>query len=171
MATERLAERDGPERSAKHVRVLMYFHDGFGLGHVRRTQAIANALACERPGSSIVILSGSPLIHSFEFRTGIDFVCVPGVEEAQGTGVCTSRTLNMSIEEVIGCAGFSNYRFKLQILLCIRQYIYEIEMIWIQFKQWDCSRMVCNCKLVLLIMRAKLGATEVIDVKGFPSSK
>ncbi|KAG0626461.1 hypothetical protein M758_2G128000 [Ceratodon purpureus] len=88
-------------RSAKHVRVLMYSHDGFGLGHVRGTQTVANALASNRPESSIVILTGSAIIRTFEFRTGIDFVCVPGVERAQGGGVCTSRTLNMSIEEVV----------------------------------------------------------------------
>ena len=90
-----------PVRSAKHVRVLMYSHDGFGLGHVRGTQTMANALAGLRPESSIVIVTGSKVIRTFEFRKGIDFVCVPGVERAQHIGVCTSRDLNMPIEETV----------------------------------------------------------------------
>lgn len=100
MPTERDEE---PERSKKRIRILIYSFDiAFGLGHLRRTQTIANALAREWPGSSIVILSGSSLIRSFKFRNGIDFVCMPGVEKIHGSGVCISRTLNMSIEEVVG---------------------------------------------------------------------
>lgn len=54
----------------QHARVLIYSHDTFGLGHLRRSRAIANALVAERPGVSVVIISGSPVIGNFEFGSG-----------------------------------------------------------------------------------------------------
>ena len=63
----------GPER------VLIYSHDTFGLGHLRRARAIANALVADRPGRAVLILSGSPLVGSFEFGPGVDLVRLPGV--------------------------------------------------------------------------------------------
>jgi len=47
-------------------RVLIYSHDTFGLGHLRRSRAIANALVRSHPDASVVIISGSPVIGSFE---------------------------------------------------------------------------------------------------------
>ncbi|HZH12002.1 MAG TPA: hypothetical protein VEZ24_16745, partial [Microvirga sp.] len=47
------------------ARVLIYSHDTFGLGHLRRSRAIANAIVGERPDASVVIISGSPVIGSF----------------------------------------------------------------------------------------------------------
>jgi len=39
-------------------RVLIYSHDTFGLGHLRRCRAIAHALVQPDPGLSVLILSG-----------------------------------------------------------------------------------------------------------------
>ncbi|NBJ11439.1 hypothetical protein GR304_10990, partial [Microvirga sp. SYSU G3D207] len=47
---------------ARGARVLIYSHDTFGLGHLRRSRAIANAIVEQLPGASVVILSGSPVI-------------------------------------------------------------------------------------------------------------
>ncbi|NBJ11623.1 hypothetical protein GR304_11920, partial [Microvirga sp. SYSU G3D207] len=44
------------------ARILIYSHDTFGLGHLRRSRAIANAIVEQLPGASVVILSGSPVI-------------------------------------------------------------------------------------------------------------
>ncbi|MBV9566680.1 MAG: hypothetical protein JO172_00940, partial [Hyphomicrobiales bacterium] len=46
-------------------RALFYSHDTFGLGHLRRTRAIANALVDAHPGLSVIIISGSPVVGSF----------------------------------------------------------------------------------------------------------
>ena len=56
-------------RRRTHARVLMYSHDTLGLGHLRRCRAIAHALVEADPGISVLILSGSPIIGSFDFRT------------------------------------------------------------------------------------------------------
>ncbi|HSK41919.1 MAG TPA: glycosyltransferase [Arenibaculum sp.] len=61
------------------ARVLIYSHDSFGLGHLRRCREIAHAFVERRPDVSVLILSGSPIIGSFDFRTRVDFVRIPGV--------------------------------------------------------------------------------------------
>jgi predicted glycosyltransferase len=55
----------------------MYSHDSYGLGHIRRTLAIASQLRA--PGVNILILTGSPLVGRFHFPPQIDFVRVPGM--------------------------------------------------------------------------------------------
>ena len=66
---------------AQHTgsRILMYSHDTFGLGHLRRCRAIAHALVEEFSGLSVLIVSGSPIIGSFNFRARVDFIRIPGV--------------------------------------------------------------------------------------------
>jgi predicted glycosyltransferase len=82
-------------------RILIYSHDTFGLGHLRRSRAIANALVAERPDVSVVIVSGSPVIGSFEFGRGVDYVRVPGVTKLPD-GDYRSLNLNLPIEEAVG---------------------------------------------------------------------
>ncbi|MBW1963300.1 MAG: glycosyltransferase [Deltaproteobacteria bacterium] len=57
--------------------ILMYCHDTFGLGHIRRTMAIANHL--RRKNINILILTGSPIVGRFSFPEQIDFVRIPGM--------------------------------------------------------------------------------------------
>jgi len=83
-----------------HSRVLIYSHDSMGLGHLRRCRAIAHALVDADPTLSVIILSGSPIIGSFDFRTRVDFVRVPGVIKLRN-GEYTSLTLPIAIEETL----------------------------------------------------------------------
>jgi len=57
--------------------ILMYSHDTYGLGHIRRTMAIASHLL--GPGINILILTGSPIAGRFSFADQIDFVRIPGM--------------------------------------------------------------------------------------------
>ena len=66
--------------SSRSKRVLLYSHDSYGLGHVSRCRTIANAIVEADSSISVLIISGSPMIGSYEFRSGIDFVRIPGVE-------------------------------------------------------------------------------------------
>ncbi len=61
------------------ARVLIYSHDSFGLGHLRRCRALGGALTAARPDLSVLIVSGSPIIGAFEFPARVDFVRVPGI--------------------------------------------------------------------------------------------
>ncbi|WP_407522909.1 glycosyltransferase family protein [Methylobacterium oryzisoli] len=60
-------------------RVLIYSHDTFGLGHLRRARAIAHALVAEAPERRVLILSGSPVSHAFRFAPGVACRRLPGV--------------------------------------------------------------------------------------------
>ena len=103
---DRISELDAAMRHPRRVaarpgaRVLIYSHDTFGLGHLRRSRAIANALVEEWPGASVLILSGSPVIGSFEFGKGVDYIRVPGVTKLPD-GNYTSLNLNVSLEEAV----------------------------------------------------------------------
>lgn len=57
--------------------ILMYSHDTYGLGHLRRTMAIAEHL--RHRGVNILILTGSPLAGRYETPEGVDFVRIPGM--------------------------------------------------------------------------------------------
>ena len=81
-------------------RVLIYSHDTFGLGHLRRCRTIAQSLVGRRKGLSVLILSGSPIIGSFDFRTRVDFVRIPGVIKLRN-GAYSSLSLHMDIGEVL----------------------------------------------------------------------
>ena len=49
-------------------RVLLYSHDTFGLGHLRRSRTIASAMAAADPDLSALITTGSPIAGRFERR-------------------------------------------------------------------------------------------------------
>ena len=81
-------------------RILIYSHDSFGLGHLRRCRAIAHALVENRPALSVLILSGSPIIGSFSFRSRVDFVRIPGVIKLRH-GDYTPLSLKIGIEDIL----------------------------------------------------------------------
>jgi predicted glycosyltransferase len=81
-------------------RLLIYSHDSFGLGHLRRCRAIAHALVERYQHLSVLILSGSPIIGSFDFKSRVDFVRVPGVIKLRN-GEYTSLQLHIDIEKTL----------------------------------------------------------------------
>ena len=64
---------DGAE--APHGRhrklVCLYSHDTFGLGHLRRTLAIAEHLLSRSPAFDVLLLTGSPVIGSWDLPPGL----------------------------------------------------------------------------------------------------
>jgi predicted glycosyltransferase len=87
--------------SSRSKRVLLYSHDSFGLGHVSRCRTIANAIVEADKSVSVLILSGSPMIGSYEFRSGIDFVRIPGVVKQIDTGEYDSANLRVGVEHTL----------------------------------------------------------------------
>ncbi|GLR77426.1 hypothetical protein HUE56_29040 (plasmid) [Azospirillum oryzae] len=81
-------------------RVLIYSHDTFGLGHLRRCRAIAHALVERYSNLSVLILSGSPIVGSFDFRARVDFVRIPGVIKLRN-GEYTALNLHLDIAELL----------------------------------------------------------------------
>lgn len=81
-------------------RVLIYSHDTMGLGHLRRCRAIAHSLVQRYHDLSVLILSGSPIIGSFDFSARVDFVRIPGVIKLSN-GEYTSLNLGIDLEQTL----------------------------------------------------------------------
>ena len=89
-----------PRRKGR-ARLLIYSHDCYGLGHLRRCMAIAHSLVDHRGDLSVLIISGSPVAGSFEFHDRVDFTRIPGVIKERKGGRLRSLKLDMTTEEIL----------------------------------------------------------------------
>ena len=87
-------------KGKKTSRVLIYSHDTFGLGHLRRCRTIAHGLVERYSDLSVLILTGSPIIGRFDFRARVDFVRIPGVIKLRN-GEYQSLSLHMDIDATV----------------------------------------------------------------------
>ncbi len=61
------------------LRVLLYSHDTFGMGHTKRTISLGSAiLECE-PEAAVLYITGSPIIQNLKLPPGMDYVKLPSV--------------------------------------------------------------------------------------------
>lgn len=81
-------------------RIMLYSHDTYGLGHIRRARTIATALASRFEGASILIATGSPIVGRFDFPQGVDFVRIPGVVKL-ASGDYASDTMHLDIAQTV----------------------------------------------------------------------
>ncbi|SON57385.1 undecaprenyldiphospho-muramoylpentapeptide beta-N-acetylglucosaminyltransferase [Hartmannibacter diazotrophicus] len=82
------------------ARILMYSHDTFGLGHLRRCRTIAHALVEEHRGLSVLIISGSTIAGAFDYRTRVDFIKIPSVIKLR-SGEYTSMESHIDLQETL----------------------------------------------------------------------
>ena len=92
-------------------RVLIYSHDTFGLGNIRRIINIATYLLRTRPGLSILIVTGSPMIHGFRIPNGLDYIKLPCLSRTEREGYSvkyldtdTSEILRLRSELIMSSA-------------------------------------------------------------------
>jgi predicted glycosyltransferase len=69
-------------------KILVYSHDTFGLGNIKRMLDISKYLVATHENVSVLIVSGSPMVHAFRIPTRIDYIKLP----------CLSRTLSGSYD-------------------------------------------------------------------------
>ncbi len=91
-----MAASQKPDRS----RLLIYSHDSFGLGHLRRCRTLAHALVDAYKGLSVLIITGSPIIGQFDFKARVDFVRIPGIIKLRN-GDYTSLGLHIDLEDTL----------------------------------------------------------------------
>ena len=92
-----------PRRGYKRLndaRILIYSHDTFGLGHLRRCRAIAHALVDRYKGLTVLIVSGSQIAGAFDFKARVDFVKIPSVIKLY-SGDYTSIGDHIDIKETL----------------------------------------------------------------------
>ncbi len=67
----------------EHPRIMIYSQDGLGLGHQRRTSAIAAECGRRRPGLSVQVLADSPLGATFGSMPGYDYLKLPSIRKVR----------------------------------------------------------------------------------------
>src|SRR5262245_53371476 len=60
-------------------KILLYSHDTFGLGNIRRTLLLAETLRADYPRASLLLVTGSPKIHAFRIPARTDYIKLPSV--------------------------------------------------------------------------------------------
>ncbi len=94
------ARADGPEGARTGRRILLYSHDTFGLGHLRRSRTIAQALTAADEKASALIMTGSPIAGRFDFPDRVDHVRLPGVVKLPD-GAYASHNLGVDIDDTV----------------------------------------------------------------------
>ena len=79
---------------------MVYSHDTFGLGNIRRMLAICSHVRRSIPDLSILIVSGSPMLHSFRVMQGIDYIKLPCLKRSQD-GDLGVRFLDLKLDEIV----------------------------------------------------------------------
>ncbi len=87
------------EPAVRGLRVAVYSHDTYGLGHLTRSVRLARGVVEAFPGSSVLILSGSPIAHRFAFPPGVDYVKLPSVVKS-GPDTYVARDLSISKRDI-----------------------------------------------------------------------
>ena len=87
-------------RRFEHARILMYSHDTFGLGHLRRCRTIAHSLVEDYRGLNVLIISGATIAGAFDYRARVDFVKIPSVIKLRN-GEYTSLDRHIDLHETL----------------------------------------------------------------------
>jgi predicted glycosyltransferase len=82
------------------LRVMVYSHDTFGLGNIRRMLAVSNHLLSGIPGVSVLLVTGSPMIQEFRIRPGLDYIKLPCLSRS-GRDMYSAKTLGTGIERLL----------------------------------------------------------------------
>jgi predicted glycosyltransferase len=84
----------------KKRKIIVYSHDTYGLGNIRRMLVIAQALIESDPNVSVLILSGSPMLHAFRIPPRIDYIKLPCLSRS-AQGEYSAKFLDMEYEQIL----------------------------------------------------------------------
>jgi predicted glycosyltransferase len=79
---------------------MVYSHDAYGLGNIRRMLAICENLLNDIPRLSILLLSGSPMLQGFRLPKGIDYIKLPCLTRGE-TGDVAAKYLDTDVHETV----------------------------------------------------------------------
>jgi predicted glycosyltransferase len=81
-------------------RILVYSHDAYGLGNIRRMLEITTHLVNSDPEVSVLLISGSPMLHAFRIPPRVDYIKLPCVARSE-KGESVVKSLGLSYEDTI----------------------------------------------------------------------
>jgi predicted glycosyltransferase len=97
---QRIDPNGTPLQNRQMKRVLVYSHDTFGLGNIRRMLEIARHLVQSTTEVSVLVLTGSPMLHAFRIPARIDYVKLPCLSR-DVAGRYAARTLDLTLAETV----------------------------------------------------------------------
>jgi len=81
-------------------RLLAYSHDTYGLGNIRRMLAVCNHMIEAIPDLSILMVTGSPMIHNFRVKNGIDYIKLPCLSRTEAEGYAV-KGIDADLDETV----------------------------------------------------------------------
>jgi predicted glycosyltransferase len=84
----------------RKMKIMVYSHDAFGLGNIRRMLAICEHLLRSIPALSILVVSGSPALHSLRLPPGLDYIKLPCIGRDQA-GELSVRYLHTDMNSMV----------------------------------------------------------------------
>ena len=82
------------------IRILYYSHDSYGLGHLRRTLALAHHVRAKLPDATQLIVSGAAHTDGWSLPAGADWLKLPTLVKA-GSGDYRPRSLECSLDSTL----------------------------------------------------------------------
>src|SRR6185436_2425762 len=97
-----ISSADWPEgrRAPSAQRFLLYSHDSWGLGHLRRSLTLATGLIEAVPDAEVLLITGSPCATLFPIPPRIGLVKIPSVSKG-ANGEYVPRSLAGTIGETL----------------------------------------------------------------------
>jgi predicted glycosyltransferase len=92
--------RGASRMSAAPVKVLTYSHDGYGLGHLRRTLALLTELTRLVPEASVLSATGSPAASRFSYPPAVDYLKLPALTK-DSAGAYVADILDLPVAQLI----------------------------------------------------------------------
>ena len=77
--------------------IMLYSHDSYGLGHIRRSLEIAKNLSEDMPNASLVMLTGSMQAHVYALPERMEYIKLPALTKDEKGHYC-SRLLPHTID-------------------------------------------------------------------------
>ena len=86
-------------------RIAVFTHDAYGVGHVRRSSRILQALAQKEPSSALLLITGSPATHLLrELPPNADTIKIPTIVTSGAEGT-QPATLGIGVAELASMRG------------------------------------------------------------------
>lgn len=84
----------------KRAKILLYSHDTYGLGHLRRSLSIAGQIASDLPQAHQLLVTGSMVAGAFDLPPRLDLIKLPALSK-RSNGRYKARVLPQTLRQTI----------------------------------------------------------------------